>query len=115
PGPGAELDPADRDSQDETGEPRVQENDVTAAAQDVHRQAPLDGVGECRANLFLATALDEVAGRPPEPECRKRGEGHVFAQLHALILHALVQCCGAATALTVPERLPWNVRRPNLP
>src|SRR5438093_780148 len=40
-GPVAELHPTDRDAHDQSREPRVEENDVAAAAQDVHRQEAL--------------------------------------------------------------------------
>src|SRR5437016_13063435 len=70
------------DAQDESGKPRVEKDDIAAAAQHVHRQTPVGGEGERRADLVLGAALDEIAGFPSEPECGVRGEGHVFAQLH---------------------------------
>src|SRR5207249_5470859 len=66
----------------ESREPRVEEDHVAAAAQDVCGQAALGRVCQRRADLVLGAALDEIAGFPSEPECGVRGEGHVFAQLH---------------------------------
>src|SRR5947208_16724268 len=37
----------------------------------------------------------------------------MFVQRQSLILHAVVKCCGAATATPV-RRLAWNVRRTKL-
>src|SRR5205807_6578730 len=85
--PVTELHPADGDAQDESGKPRVEKDDIAAAAQHVHRQTPVGGEGERRADLVLGAALDEVTGLSSEPQCRIRGQGHLFAQLHALILH----------------------------
>ena len=76
------LDPADGDTRDETGEPRVGEHDIAAAAQHVHRETPLGGEGQRRAHLLLGGTLHKEPSPAAETKSGERRKRDMLAHLH---------------------------------